>query len=190
MTDGQRVIAFLGAGGLLCCDMEGKQLWHHPLTGFNTTWGTGSSPLLYRDLVILAQDQNKADSLFIAVDKNTGKLVWQQKRGKSMGWSTPVVVHVGDHDELLYAGGQTVKGYDPLTGKELWSLKGTTVEVIPAIVVGENLVYSASGRQGPTLGVRPGGSGDVTESHLAWRTTPRADPMFRRPFCTRVASTR
>jgi hypothetical protein len=74
-----------------------------------------------------------------------------------MGWCTPIVVRVGDHDELLFAGGETLKGYHPRTGEELWSLAGPTREVVPTLVAGSDLVYSASGRNGPTLGVRPGG---------------------------------
>src|SRR5262249_34762698 len=87
----------------------------------------------------------------------------------AMGWSTPLVIRVGGRDELLFAGAETVKGYDPATGAELWSLSGPTYEVIPTVVVGPDLVYCASGRNGPTLALRPGGSGDVPETHLAWR---------------------
>jgi outer membrane protein assembly factor BamB len=169
VTDGERVIAFLGSCGLLCYDMDGQLLWHHDELKVKTTHGTGSSPLLYKDLVILAQDQNQSDSIFLALDKRTGKKVWESKRPRAMSWTTPVVVHVGDHDELIMAGAETVRGYDPATGKELWWLRGPTQEVVPAIVVGKELLYSASGRNGPTLGLRPGGTGDVTQTHLAWR---------------------
>jgi outer membrane protein assembly factor BamB len=169
VTDGERVISFLGSCGLVCHDLDGKQLWHYELPTLRTTHGTGSSPLLYKDLVILSQDQNQADSVFLAVDKRTGKKVWQHPRPKAMTWTTPVVVRVGDRDEMVIAGAETVKGYDPATGKELWSLAGATHEVIPAVVVGKGLIYSASGRNGPVLALRPGGTGDVTETHLAWR---------------------
>src|SRR5207237_3508961 len=115
VTDGQRVIAFLGASGLVCYDFDGKLQWHHEVT-VKTTHGTGSSPLLYKDLVILAQDQNQAESIFLALDKRTGQKVWEGKRARAMTWTTPVVVRVGDHDELVLAGGETVRGYDPATG--------------------------------------------------------------------------
>ena len=180
VTDGQRVIAFFGTGGLVAYDFEGKQLWQHDLPEFNTTWGTGSSPLLYEDLVILVQDQNKADSVFVALDKHDGKPRWQQPRGKAMGWSTPIVVRTGDRDELVYAGGESVRGYDPKTGRELWTMVGPTREVVPTILIGPELLYSASGRQGPTLGLRPGGEGDVSDTHQAWRT-PRGGPHVPSP---------
>ncbi|MBI2807256.1 MAG: PQQ-binding-like beta-propeller repeat protein [Planctomycetes bacterium] len=179
VTDGQRVIAFLGSCGLVCFDFNGKLQWHHELT-IKTTHGAGSSPLLYQDLVILAQDQNRTESIFLALDKATGKKVWEGKRARGMTWTTPIVVRVGERDELVLAGAETVRGYDPSTGKELWSLKGPTQEVVPAIVVGKDLLYSASGRNGPTLAFRPGGSRDVTATHLAWRAV-RGGPHVPTP---------
>ncbi|HEX4150109.1 MAG TPA: PQQ-binding-like beta-propeller repeat protein, partial [Pirellulales bacterium] len=65
VTDGQRVIAFLGSAGMVAYDFQGRQLWHYSMPLFNTTWGTGSSPIIYQDLVILVQDQNKAESVFL-----------------------------------------------------------------------------------------------------------------------------
>ncbi len=180
VTDGERVIAFLGSCGLACFDFKGNLLWHHADLKVRTTHGTGSSPLLYKDLVILAQDQNQAESIFLALDKRSGKRVWQAKRSRAMTWSTPVVIRAGDRDELLVVGAETVRGYDPATGKELWSLRGPTVEVIPALVVGKDLIYSASGRNGPILAFRPGGAGDVTKTHLVWRTV-RAGPHVPSP---------
>lgn len=169
-------------GGLFCHDFEGEQLWHHVLPGFNTTWGTAVSPLIYQDKVFLIHDQNKADPLFVALDKQTGKLLWQGvKRAKAMGWSTPVVVRVGDHDELIYPGGETIKAYDPANGKELWTLAGPTREVIPTILVGPQFIYTASGRQGPTIALRPGGHGDVTSTHLA-SLAVRGGPLVPSPI--------
>jgi outer membrane protein assembly factor BamB len=181
VTDGQRVIAFLGSCGLVCYDLDGKLLWHHDRLRCKTMHGTGSSPLLYHDKVILAQDQNEADSIFLALDKHTGKVLWQQSRPRAMSWSTPVVVRVGEHDELICAGGETVRGYDPDTGRELWSLNGPTPEVIPVVVVGRDLLYSASGRNGPMLALRPGGRGEVTKTHLVWRTA-RCGPHVPSPL--------
>lgn len=181
VTDGERVIAFLGSCGLLCYDFDGKLLWHYDELKFKTTHGTASCPLLYKDLVIFVHDQNQLDSIFLALDKKTGKVVWQQKRPRAMTWSSPVVAHVGDHDELLFAGNETVKGYDPSTGEELWSLKGPTNEVVPTLVIGPELIYSASGRNGPTIALLPGGKGDVTESRLAWRTV-RGGPHVPSPI--------
>jgi outer membrane protein assembly factor BamB len=169
VTDGERVIGFFGSCGLVCFDFAGNLQWNYADFKVRTTHGTASSPLLYQDLVILIQDQNQAESVFVALDKRTGKVIWQAERGRAMTWSSPVIIRVSGRDELVMAGNKTVKGYDPLTGRELWSLDGPTEEVIPNIVVGPTLLYSASGRNGPTIAFRPGGNGDVTETHLAWR---------------------
>jgi outer membrane protein assembly factor BamB len=180
VTDGERVIAFLGSCGLICYDFEGKLLWHYDQLKVKTTHGTGSSPILYMNLVILVQDQNQSESIFLALDKTTGKKVWEAKRTRGMTWTTPTIVRVGDHDELVVAGAETVRGYDPSTGKELWSLRGPTQEVVPALVVGKDALYCASGRNGPTLALRPGGAGDTTKTHLLWRAV-RGGPHVPTP---------
>jgi outer membrane protein assembly factor BamB len=181
VTDGERVVAFLGSCGLVCWDLDGRPLWQSGEFQVKTMHGPGSSPLLWKDLVIFVHDQTAADSIFLALDKKSGKKVWQQPRPRSAGWSTPVVVRVGDHDELIQASAEAVRGYDPASGKELWVLKGPTVEVVPTVVIGKDLIYSASGRNGPFLGLRPGGRGDVTETHLVWRAV-RGGPHVPTPL--------
>jgi outer membrane protein assembly factor BamB len=74
-----------------------------------------------------------------------------------------------------------VQAYDPDSGRELWSCNGTTFEVIPTPAVGHGLVFCPSGRAGPTLAIRPGGSGDVTETHVAW-STPKGSPFVPSPL--------
>lgn len=181
VTDGQRIIAFLGSCGLVCYDFEGKLLWSYNDFEVKTMHGTGSSPILYRDLVILMQDQNQADSICLALDKVSGERRWQVQRPRAMTWCTPIAVRAGDRDELVFAGGKTVKGYDPATGNELWSLDGPTEEVIPTVLAGPDLLISASGRNGPMIALRPGGNGDVTATHLVWRTV-RGGPHVPSPI--------
>src|SRR5207245_9841349 len=119
-------IGCLGSCGLVSYDFKGNLKWQHDDFRVATTPGTRSRPVLYKDSVILVQDQNRAASIFLALDKRTGKLLWKQPRERAMTWSTPVVLHVGDRDELIFAGAEKVKGYDPQTGRELWALKGRT----------------------------------------------------------------
>ena len=95
VTDGQVVISFLGSCGLLCHDFEGNLLWRHDLK-IGTMHGTGSSPILYKDTVILAQDQNQNDSIFLALDKKTGLVAWKAKRraarpGARRCWSASAI---------------------------------------------------------------------------------------------------
>lgn len=166
-TDGERVIAFFGNTGLVAFDLDGKLLWHRPFEPFDAMHGTGASPVLCRDLVILFQEQSDKPSIGIAVDKRSGEVRWKIAREPALGWATPVALRVGGRDELVYGGKGRLTAYDPATGGTLWSCEGPTVEVVPTVVFGGGLVFSASGRNGPTLAVRPGGEGDVTASHVA-----------------------
>ena len=156
VTDSERVIAFFGNAGLVCCDHEGRPLWHVDLGLFPTTHGPGTSPVLYKDLVIVIQDQNKGKSLCAAFNKRTGKRIWERERKNSMGWSNPVLLRVGDRDELIYNGSGEVTSYDPASGQTLWSLPGPSIESIPMIGTGDDLLFSASGRNGPVFAMQPG----------------------------------
>ncbi len=169
VTDGENVIVFFGNSGLVCYDMDGQLKWQQTIGPFPTMHGPGTSPVMYKNKVIFIQYQNRGQSQFVAFDKNTGDELWHPERPHRTCWSTPVVLRVGDHDELVYNGSHQVVGYNPETGEELWQVSGSTAESIPTIVVGGGLIFSASGRNGPTMAIRPGGSGDVTETHVVWQ---------------------
>jgi outer membrane protein assembly factor BamB len=169
VTDGERVIAFFGNAGLVCCDLDGNRLWHVDLGTFPTTHGPGSAPVLYQNLVILIQDQNKGHSLCAAFDKRTGSKVWQRERANAMGWSNPVLLKIGQRDELIFNGSNELTAYDPLTGDELWKHAGTSNESIPMLATGDGLLFSASGRNGPIFALRPNGRGLVEDPEPVWR---------------------
>ena len=180
VTDGERVYASFGSRGLLALDLNGTIAWHHDLGPMRAYHGTAGSPLVYRDRVILYQDQF-ADSFIAAFDTGTGRPLWRTNRDAQVGWGTPVAVRVGDHVEIIVSGQRRVLAYDPDTGQELWRCSGTTREVIPTPVVGHGMVFCSSGRAGPTLAIRPGGRGDVTDSHLAWSSS-RGSPFVPSPI--------
>jgi outer membrane protein assembly factor BamB len=178
-TDGQRVYASFGRHGLVAIDLNGKIVWHRKFGVIDNYHGPAGSPVLYKDRIFLYQDQNPTPSqtAFVAAfDKLTGRTLWQTPRTETVGWGTPVVIDVGDRDELVVSGQRRVTAYDPDTGRELWTVRGMTFEVIPTPVVGHGLVFASSGRAGPTFAIRPGGSGDVTQSHVAW-STPKGSPF-------------
>jgi hypothetical protein len=179
-TDGQRVYVSFGTRGLLALDMNGKQVWYRDLGAMDAYHGTAGSPLLYKDRLILYQDQSR-NSFIAAFDTRTGKTLWTTPREADVGWGTPIAVHVVDHDEIIVNGQLQVVAYNPDTGAALWNCKGSTYEVIPTPVVGYGMVFCSSGRAGPTLAIRPGGKGDVTRTHLAW-TSPRGSPFVPSPI--------
>jgi outer membrane protein assembly factor BamB len=187
-TDGKMVYAYFGNAGLFAVDFNGKIVWHVGFGPISLYHGPGGSPLLYKDRLILYQEQRWMDrtiptdpGFIVALDKTTGRELWRQSRAPQPGWGTPIAVQVGDHVEIIVSSSRRVEAYDPESGKLLWYASGNTVEVIPTPVVGHGMVYSSSGRAGPTFAIRPGGSGDVTSSHIVW-STPKGSPFVPSPL--------
>ncbi len=180
VTDGERVFASFGSQGLAAFDFDGKILWHRKLGDLSNYHGSAGSPILYRGSVILYQDQ-KSGSFVSALDQKTGETLWRTERAATVGWGTPVVVRAAGRDELVVSSQHAVNAYDPVNGKLLWTVQGNKYEVIPTPVVGHDLVFCSSGRSGPTLAIRPGGSGDVTSTHVVW-SSPKGSPFVPSPI--------
>ena len=177
-TDGDAIFSYGGGLGLFCHDFDGQRRWHVTIEQIDHIWGTASSPVLHGSLVIQLCE-GRSGSFIAAYDKQSGQQVWRQQRDSRGCWSTPVIVEtrVGEtsRTELIVNGtgadtprGGWVIAYNPANGDELWRLKGTTDVVCPTLIVGEDRVYSTSGRNGPIIAIRPGGEGDVTGSKK-WR---------------------
>jgi outer membrane protein assembly factor BamB len=170
-TDGEVVAAFFGRGGLHGYTVDGKHLWSRDLGPFAGPWGTAASPVIFGDMVIQNCDAEN-DAYLLAVDKRTGKTVWKTPRDvpERGGWSTPVLVQAGNRQELVLNGAKLVTAYDPATGKVLWTCKTFNGRGEPTATPGNGLVYMLNGLAGDFYAIRPGGSGDVTRSHMAWHT--------------------
>ncbi|MBS0208713.1 MAG: PQQ-like beta-propeller repeat protein [Planctomycetes bacterium] len=169
VTDGNVVVAFFGRGGLHAYALDGKPLWSRDLGKFESPWGVASCPIIVGDLVIQNCDAD-ADAHIIALNKKTGKQVWRTPRPEHRGWSTPVVVRAGDHDELVVNGHAGPIGYDPKTGKELWNCKSFNGRGEPTVTPAGDVLCVVNGLPGDFYAVRPGGKGDVTATHMAWHT--------------------
>lgn len=181
-TDGERVYAFLGNHGLLAVDFSGRQAWHRSFGELSAYHGSSCSPLLYRDRVIVYQDQRQPASSFVAAfEARTGKTVWWTGRQEQVGWGSPVAIRAGNREEIIVSSHRRIYAYHPDTGKELWRCEGNLVEVTPTPVAGHGLLYCCSGRAGPTLAIRPGGEGDVTSSRIAWQC-PKGSPFIPSPL--------
>ena len=178
-TDGKQIFASLGGRGIVSLDFDGNILWHSEVGSINNYHGPAGSPLLYEDLLIIYQDQ-RGGGFVAAYDTATGNQVWRTARNASVGWGSPIAIRVGDHDELIVSSQNTVNAYNPKTGDELWHCGGNLFEVIPTPVVAAGLIFCASGRAGPTLAIRPGGRGDITDTHIAWSTS-RGSPFIPSP---------
>jgi outer membrane protein assembly factor BamB len=183
-SDGTRVYASFGNKGIMAVDLNGKLLWHRSLGTFDNYHGTAGSPLLYKDRLIVFQDHaggSEGGAFIAALDAATGRTLWRTARRGTVGWSTPIAIRAFDHDEIIVSSQQRVSAYNPDTGRELWSCGGNLFEVIPTPVVGLGMVFCSSGRAGPTLAIRPGGTGDVTNTHVVWQS-PKGSPFVPSPL--------
>jgi outer membrane protein assembly factor BamB len=174
VTDGKYLWAAFGTGDVFCFDMEGDLLWQRALSDeygvFENRFGAASSPLLFEETLIHQCDHYGA-SYVIALDKTTGANRWKADRPEVwLSWSSPQLVPIGDRFELVLCGSEKLDGYDPRTGKRLWTVRGLARECVPTPVVSDGFLISVSGPNGAHFAVKPGGIGDVTESHVAWRS--------------------
>ena len=179
ITDGTRIYASFGTHGLAAFDFTGKMVWHRKLGDLNNYHGSAGSPVLYKDRLFIYQDHQGSANLtsFVAAFKTTtGETIWWTDRIEKTGWGTPAVISTGTRDELIVSSQRRIYSYSPDTGDEYWKVVGSMGEVIPTPVAGHGFVFCSSGRAGPTFAIRPGGSGDVTATHVAW-TTPRGSPF-------------
>jgi outer membrane protein assembly factor BamB len=179
VSDGQRVFVFFGKTGVLAFDLEGKKLWQTSVgTGSGPHgWGTASSPILYKNLVIVTAAA-ESQSL-VALDKETGSEVWRRTdAGFSGTWGTPILVDCGKgRTDLVIAVPFKVWGFNPDDGKPRWQCEGLSTDSIcsSAIAQGDVVYVLETGpRGGGTMAVRAGGEGDVTKTHVLWRGTQRS----------------
>ena len=172
-TDGRVVVALFGSEGLYAYDTtSGKLLWKQDLGVLDAgwfydpdyQWEHASSPVIYKNLVIVQADIQK-DSFIAAYDLKTGKQVWKTMREEIPSWGTPTVYEGKARAELITNGTKAVRGYDPLTGKELWRLSPNSEITTPTPFVAHDLIYVTSGYAPvqPIYAVRAGAaSGDIS----------------------------
>ncbi len=176
VTDGRRVFAFFGTGDVFCIDMHGELQWQRSLAGeygqFENRFAASSSPLLFEDAVLLQCD-HYGDSYVIALDQETGANRWKRDRPEAwLSWASPQLIPAGDGQfELIVSGSHKVDALDPRNGDKLWTVTGMSRECIPTPVFGDGYLYVVSGPKSPSMAIRPGGRGDVTETHVRWRNT-------------------
>ena len=174
VADNERVYAFFESAGLYAYDFKGNLAWKRDLGGIiKAGLGPGTSPILYKNLIVLQCDQEMGTGSFVvALDRKTGEEVWRADRTTRRSWATPLVVNTGTRDELIASGAEVVISYDPATGKELWRANGTQSHPIPSPVATKGLVFLTAGSQAKVvMAMKPGGSGDLKDSKetVLWR---------------------
>lgn len=255
-TDGEHIVSFFGSCGLICFDASGRQLWLDRMGPFKNDFGAGSSPILVDDRVILCQDHD-TDSFLAAYDKSSGTLIWKTDRlDFARNYCTPVIWEVDGRKQIVVAATLRVVGYDFVTGRQVWMVRGVSRTVCMTPVVGSDgklyvAGWSAGGdaedkirvepfsaaaasydkdqdgnlaeeelpdgairqrfpqvdrdkdgrisraeydyfsnlfdeSRNVVMAILPGGSGDITETHVAWQSTRQvpfcASPVYSRGY--------
>ncbi|MDB4534446.1 PQQ-binding-like beta-propeller repeat protein [Vicingaceae bacterium] len=167
VVDESGVYLYLGDAGCVAFDHDGKQRWTFDCGDRTHMFGSGASPVLYKDLVIVNACPESGS--LIAINKKSGKEVWRQSNIKQ-SWSTPAIyLNSGGSSELAISMAGKVVAYKPEDGSELWSCPAIQGYVCPSIVVQDAIVYSIGGKnQKKAVAVRSGGTDDVAKSHKLW----------------------
>jgi len=166
LIDGERLYVFFGKSGVFCFDLDGKEIWHVSVGKNTNGWGSGPSPILYKDSVIV--NASVESGAIVALDRKNGKELWRSP-GIGSAWNTPVLVTTADQkQELVVSVQDRVVGLDPDNGKELWWAEGVHRYVCPSVVAHDGAVYAIGGGS-TSLAVKAGGRGDVTKTHVVWR---------------------
>lgn len=195
-TDGKYLVVNFGSHGLYAYDLNGKLRWKQDLGVLDAgwfydadyQWEYGSSPIIYRDLVIVQADIQK-DPFIAAYNLKTGKLVWKTPREEISSWGTPTIYEGKTRTELITNGSKAIRGYDPTTGKELWRLGPNSEVTTPTPFVAHDLIFVTSGYAPiqPIYAIRPGATGDISlkdgkdsNSFIAW-SKQRGGPYMPTP---------
>lgn len=197
-TDGKHVVAFFGSEGLYCYDMAGKLLWKKTFglldSGYymvpSAQWGFASSPVIYKNRVIIQCDV-QTNGFLASLDADTGNEIWRTPRKDVPTWGTPSVVEVGGRPQIIVNGWKHIGGYDLPTGKEIWRMTGGGDIPVPTPVYGNGLLFitNAHGSMSPIYAIKPeAAGGDITlkgqatsSTSIAW-FTPREGAYMQTPL--------
>jgi outer membrane protein assembly factor BamB len=172
VTDGKRLFVHFGHQGTACLDLDGNVLWRNSELGYAPVHGNGGSPVLVDDRLVFAIDGSDMQ-VTIALDASTGKEIWKTDRKstavKKFSFCTPLLIEMQGRRQIVSPASDAVIAYDPRSGAELWRVKYQGYSVVPRPVFGHGLVFLSTGYDRPKLlAIRADGTGDVTDSHVAW----------------------
>lgn len=176
LVDDGKIYVHFGHQGTACLDRDGKALWRQNKIKYSPVHGSGGSPVLIDGKLVYNADGG-SDPFIVALDVKTGELAWKVARktdAKSkFSFSTPLIIEVKGKKQIISPGSGVVSALDPADGRELWRARyGEGYSVIPRPVFGNGMLFIATGYDRPTvIAVRADGSGDVTDTHIAWTLT-------------------
>jgi outer membrane protein assembly factor BamB len=174
VTDGERIYAWFGTGQLVALDMSGKVVWARHIgkeySPVSILWGPGSSPVVYKDSLILL-NYHGAAAYLLSLDAKTGKQRWKTDHTKGVtSYSTPVVVPGPNGPEMIVNASDGVAGFNPDTGARLWYYNEANSFPVAAAVHENGVIYLNRGhRSSPYMAIKLGGKGDISATHVLWR---------------------
>ena len=187
-TDGERVYAIFTSQErheVHCFDVAGKHLWKRDLGPFVSQHGSGASPILYKDRLIVPNDQD-GQSFIAAIDKRSGNLLWSSPRvTEKAAYSTPFVFQSETEDQVIFSSMMGLTSLDPNNGAQNWVCDLFTARTVGSPFQAAGLVCATCGGGGrgiKLIAVKPDGNGDVATTHLAWEST-KIVPYCPTPVC-------
>lgn len=172
LVHGDRLFVHFGHQGTACLDLQGNVQWRNTELKYPPVHGNGGTPVLVDGRLIFSCDGG-SDPFVAALDADSGQVLWKTPReveaAKTFAFSTPLVITVGGRRQVISPGANLVSALDPRDGKEIWRVRYEGYSVIPRPVFGHGLVFIGTGFDSASvMAIRPGGRGDVTETHVAW----------------------
>lgn len=184
VTDGRLVWANFGSRGVHCFDLDGNLKWSKDLGQMNTVmgFGEGGSLAVAGDAVVIVRD-HEGDSSVVALNKNTGEILWKKQRDEPTSWATPLPVEVNGKVQVVTSATNLIRSYDPQTGDIIWQCSGQTRNVIPSPVAGFGMVYCTSGYRGSSLqAIELGRTGDLSNTDAVKWHVKEATPYVPSPL--------
>jgi outer membrane protein assembly factor BamB len=184
-TEGKYLVVNFGSEGLFCYDFKGNLVWSKDLGLLNPgfymvpgiEWGYSSSPIIYKNRIILQCDIPKKPFI-TALDLATGNEIWKTSRGDEVEtYGTPAIYSGKGFTQIIVNGFKHMGGYDFETGKEIWKLSDGGDIPTPTPVIANDLIYinSAHGKFSPLFAIKPNAKGDITlasdstkNQYIAW----------------------
>lgn len=185
VTDGKRVYAtWLDKTEMFVAafDFDGNKIWERRPGPFASKHGFCTCPIIYREWLILNGDHD-GDSFIAAIRCSDGGTVWKTPReNHTRSYGTPIVLPIGGRDQVLLTGNLCTAGFDALTGKKIWTCDGPSEQMVATLVHRGELIFSLGGYpERHLLAIKKGGTGDITKSHILWRTN-KAIPYVPSPL--------
>ena len=153
-------------------DLDGNEKWKTNVGDFVSAHGFNTCPVLFEDSVILNGDHD-GDAYLVALDRQSGRQRWRTRReNKTRSYVTPIIREIDGITQMILSGSLCIASYDPRNGKRHWIVDGPTEQFVASMVYDGKYVFATGGYpERHTLAIRPGGKGNVTDTHIAWRTT-------------------